>query len=173
MLIYCIYNTVNGKSYVGQTRQTLAARWKSHRAEALKRNSPRYLCRAIRKYGISSFEVFPLAQAATFEQLEVLERLWIMFLQTMNPALGYNRKDGGGALSPAAAKQMAATKRGRSLPEWHKEKIRKACTGLRWTAEARANWKGCKKSKATREKMRGAALKREAIKRGKRNGTDS
>jgi predicted GIY-YIG superfamily endonuclease len=47
MIVYLITNTANGKRYVGQTNQSLAARWWGH----VNRNHCRILYNAIEKHG--------------------------------------------------------------------------------------------------------------------------
>jgi group I intron endonuclease len=151
MLVYCAYNMVNGKVYVGQTTQTLRQRWNMHKSEA-RRNSQRYLCRAIRKYGEGSFEVFELGRVCTLRQLNNLEQQWVILLNACGHG-GYNRTAGGDmGLNEEARKQMADTKRGRKLSEAHKEKIRCALRP-KWSEEARSRWKGHKKSETTKQRI--------------------
>ena len=50
--IYKIVNKINGKIYVGQTRQNLEKRWRQHRKIG---SNCRYLKYAFEKYGINNF----------------------------------------------------------------------------------------------------------------------
>src|ERR1700721_37675 len=90
--VYVHTNIVNGKSYVGQTTQGVAARWEGH----VKERRNRAFSRAIRKYGVDSFEHRVLVVARSQEQLDNLEKVWIILLQTKVP-LGYNLTCGGEA----------------------------------------------------------------------------
>ena len=49
--IYKITNKVNGKSYIGQTRNTVEFRWRQH----YKAKDNKYFHRAIQKYGKENF----------------------------------------------------------------------------------------------------------------------
>lgn len=85
--IYVIKNTVNGKRYVGQSKN-LTARWKAHlwclrndyHAENL------HLRRAWKKYGAQAF-VFVIIQRT--KKLLTQERYWVKTLNTLHPN-GYN-----------------------------------------------------------------------------------
>ncbi len=91
MQIYLITNTINGKQYVGQTVQTLEARWKLHRHN----EKCIALHRAIKKYGAEAFSLAVLETCSTIEQLNEAERAWIEKLNTRVPN-GYNIREGGG-----------------------------------------------------------------------------
>lgn len=51
MIIYKITNTINGKAYIGQTRQTLKARFTAHKSKARNSDSKALLHVAIREFG--------------------------------------------------------------------------------------------------------------------------
>jgi group I intron endonuclease len=96
--IYCHTNKVNGKRYVGQTKQSMAQRWDVHVYHALKYwKAPR--CRvfanAIRKYGADAFEHEVLEVVATQEEANVAEVKWIACMNCRVPH-GYNLDAGGG-----------------------------------------------------------------------------
>lgn len=93
MQIYLIVNTVNGKSYVGQTTQDVSTRWGQH---CLLQGKCRVLENAIRKYGARVFEVSVIATVQTQDELNRLERLTCEALKTYAPR-GYNLREGGGA----------------------------------------------------------------------------
>ena len=87
----------NGKSYVGQTTvgvsrrwcdQVKITRWPKH----VGHNYP--LSRAIRKCGKNAFEHQVLAVAHSKAELDNLEKVWIISLQTRKPN-GYNITAGG------------------------------------------------------------------------------
>ena len=96
--IYKITNTVNGKIYVGKTKTTIEARFKSHKKTALKilndgkKSIPLY--NAMNLYGIDNFIVTQLEQCA-YDVLSDRERYWIETLNARNPSVGYNICKGG------------------------------------------------------------------------------
>ncbi len=94
MIIYLITNLVNGKVYVGQTRQKLYKRWAGHRGDA-KLGNKFPICAAIRKYGPKSFSIEPIATVETQEWADYLERIWIVLKDSRNPKVGYNIRVGG------------------------------------------------------------------------------
>ena len=87
-VVYKITNTINGKSYVGQTKQKLSRRIAQHKVA----NSA--IGNAIRKYGIENFIIEVIEECATLEQLNKREKFWIAFFNCKAPN-GYNRNDGG------------------------------------------------------------------------------
>lgn len=93
--LYRIANNANGKSYIGQTSQTLRARFRNHIATAMTHRGCRYLASAIRKYGELAFSVEVMAQSESSIQIDALEKLWIIALDTRNTNCGYNLSVGG------------------------------------------------------------------------------
>ena len=89
-VIYRIYNTVNGKSYIGQTTE-FERRIKIH---FRKHNSCTALRNAINKYGKESFRVEILESDVPEKLLSKLEILHIRFWNTLTPN-GYNLNIGG------------------------------------------------------------------------------
>jgi len=90
--IYSITNLINHKVYIGQTKQRLQTRFSQHLC-------PRSACGALRaavnKYGKENFELMKITTAATQEEADMLERLWIRLYRSNDPKRGYNQTDGG------------------------------------------------------------------------------
>lgn len=97
MLIYKITNTINGKSYIGQTIKDGETRWKEHRQHAFgshPSDQNKVLYQAIRKYGLENF-TFEVIQdnISTFEELDKAEIYWINKYNSF--VNGYNCTFGG------------------------------------------------------------------------------
>ena len=90
--IYKITNTVNGKCYVGQSRD-IEARWAKH-LSAYKSSPEWELYRAFKKYGIAAFS-FEVVEECTIEELNEREIYWITQYDSFNN--GYNMTLGGEA----------------------------------------------------------------------------
>jgi group I intron endonuclease len=160
MQIYLIRNTVNGKVYVGQTRLLLKRRWGGHK-NAANRGNGAYLYQSMRKHGWDKFEVLPLFHAFSAEYLDDLERYFISLFRSNEGQFGYNATSGGlsqGTPTQAAIEKNRLAHLGRKSSPETREKIRRAITGKRWSEEARARWKGHKKSEETRRRMGAARL---------------
>jgi group I intron endonuclease len=121
MLIYLIRNRLNGRGYVGQTTQTLDARWWGHCRGAKCRHAEG-IDGAIRKYGADNFERSVIAEVATLDELNAAEEFHIQAQNTLTPA-GYNIMRGGN---------------NHRLPEETKQKIRNARLGYVVSAETKA-----------------------------------
>lgn len=91
-VIYRITNTINGKAYIGQTRQALKSRWNNH----LCCRSEHPLYRAMNKYGRENFSISVVCSALKPENLNALEEYFIEELNTLKPT-GYNILAGGNA----------------------------------------------------------------------------
>ena len=99
MHVYKITNKVNGKFYVGRTKEkNLKAYWWKQKAPIFNRLSEEkpLLYRAVRKHGWENFIIEPLiSDVGTREQLNDLEIEWITKLDARNPKVGYNIGIGG------------------------------------------------------------------------------
>ena len=91
MIIYKIQNKINGKIYIGQTKNSVTHRVRTH----CHRNS--YIGHALRKYGIESFEISVIDSAKDRKILSEKEMYWIQFYDSKDPN-GYNLTSGGDGL---------------------------------------------------------------------------
>jgi group I intron endonuclease len=71
-----------------------------HLRDAFKYKIDTRLARAIRKYGEESFTLEILSSASSPEELNKLETLWIVVLNSINPEFGYNMTFGGDSRTP-------------------------------------------------------------------------
>jgi group I intron endonuclease len=150
------------KSYVGQTTQGSVKRWKDHVRHSRLANHPdfRYpFACALRKHGADAFQTQVLSIARNKEELDNLEKIWIILLNTREA--GYNITAGGEGHpmphTPESIAKMSANRkgkcmgnknaavartpefkahvslihRGRKKPEGFGEKIRQARTGVK------------------------------------------
>lgn len=88
--VYYLYNKVNGKCYVGLTKQEVAERIKQHHRPGSK--SP--ISRALRRYGLPSFCTGVIAVTDTRLGAGAIEQFWILKLCCRSPQ-GYNLTAGG------------------------------------------------------------------------------
>lgn len=94
--IYKIENLINGKVYIGQSRN-IEKRWTAHRTRPFNQNSKQYdlaLYRSIRKYGLENFS-FVVLEETLIEDLDNREKYWIEYYDSHNKEKGYNLTDGG------------------------------------------------------------------------------
>lgn len=101
--IYKIWNDVNNKIYIGQTKTTLKERWHGHMSSAL--NEHRYkshLYNAMRKYGRDKFHIEEIdkMECSTYEELSLeLDMLEILRIKEYDSydytGKGYNYEFGG------------------------------------------------------------------------------
>lgn len=91
--IYKITNTINGKSYIGQTIQNVKERFYQHCAtKCSKAVSNMAIHRAIKKYSKSNFTVEVIEEIDS-ANLNDRERYWIKYYNSYNN--GYNSTKGG------------------------------------------------------------------------------
>ena len=91
--MYCIYlhqNQINGKCYVGQTKQELRKRWQN----GLGYKDCQYFARAIMKYGWSNFNHIILEENLSEDEVNEREQYWIAYYNCVAPN-GYNLTTGG------------------------------------------------------------------------------
>lgn len=89
--IYCHTNKINGKKYIGQTKQKPENRWVNGKGY----KNCTYFYNAIQKYGWDNFEHKILYDNLTLEEANQLEKELIAKYDTMNPEKGYNLRTGG------------------------------------------------------------------------------
>ena len=95
-LIYIITNTINNKSYIGQTKNW-KNRWKKHNQTS----NTSAISKAIQKYRKENFKVKFLITKISKESADHLETLFIDLNNTLSPK-GYNIKEGGTHENPFA-----------------------------------------------------------------------
>ena len=161
-VIYRITNKINGKPYVGQTRQKLSQRIYGHKSNKGKSA----IDAAIAKYGWKNFTV-EIIEVCPVESLNEKERYWIAKLNSKAPN-GYNLTDGGDGLvgctqetrdkmslakkgkkrkphssetrakMSAKAKGRPSSNKGKHLSEETRAKLSASNTGKKHTSETRA-----------------------------------
>ena len=144
-IIYRVTNTVNGKTYIGQTKTPLGKRWSKHCSDA-RAGAGWVLAAAIRKYGKEAFTVDVVEECADKEALNAAEIAWISKLQPV-----YNACAGGGGLgapspevrakislairgakrSEQTRRNMSAAQKGHPVAEETKQKIHDLCEKTR------------------------------------------
>ena len=162
MIIYKILNKINGKCYVGRTTEKLDRRIYRHILGASKQ-SKYPLQRAIRKYGIHSFEVSIIDIADSKEVLGEKEIYWISYLNTKVPN-GYNLTNGGDGsygCSPSheTRKKMSESGKGKHSKTLSEETKKKISIGLTGKPPTRGRT-GMPHTEETRRKMSIAAKAR-------------
>lgn len=124
--VYFIYNTINGKIYVGKSSE-LEKRWSRHKRVALggKEKYPNtfsIIHAAMRKYGHENFIFKIVENFSTEEEALSRETEWILTLRSLNYLL-YNLTNGGEGSSgythtPEAKKKMSTLNGGENNPRY-------------------------------------------------------
>lgn len=135
--IYRITNKVNGKHYVGQTKN-VRNRWNRHKELQKKANDANYKYRkfiqvihyALAKYGLENFEFVVVEEVETQEQANDREEHWARELNSYAPS-GYNVTKCGEhkALSEETKRKISEAQKGRKVPKHRKQQISKTLTG--------------------------------------------
>lgn len=161
--IYAILNKVNGKRYIGSSKN-MKRRWCSHSSNLrLNRHRNIYLQRAWNKYGEDAFEFIVLLET-TKEQLLLTEQLyldtyWAEGLYNTDPVAG-----GPPTMTEETRTKLSASRKGKKASDETRAKQSAAQKGKKLTEETRAklstSLKGKEFSKETRAKMSVAQKKR-------------
>lgn len=150
--LYVHTNKINGKRYVGITKQNPECRWGVNGSNY--KESP-HLCSAITKYGWDNFEHEIRASNMTREDACLLEKYYISHFKTQNRDYGYNAFEGGTApcIPPDVRAKMSQSMMGnqnclgKPCSEEKKKKISDAQKGRKLTEEHRQ--KLCKPKSVT------------------------
>ena len=135
MIIYKITNKKNGKSYIGQTIRTLKERIKEH-----KKKNTSLISKAIRKYGMKSFNVCILEECFTLDNLNKREMYWIKEMNTVNPN-GYNLCEGGGGTLSREVSYESKLKMSKSQIKRNMKGHKNPFYGMKHTNETRQKMK--------------------------------
>lgn len=99
MLIYKVTNKVNGKVYIGQTKTSLKDRMWRHKGTYLHKNYTHLsFYKALKEYGLDSFDWEVIETVRTIEELNEREKYWIRQYNSFGDG-GYNSTRGGNGLS--------------------------------------------------------------------------
>lgn len=90
--IYKIVNKINGKLYIGKTKN-MRSRWNKHKL-LMSKNVNRVIYDAMNKYGIDNFEMIPIENCSE-DIVNSREIYWISQYNTCNRDYGYNMTIGG------------------------------------------------------------------------------
>lgn len=92
MYVYVVRNLINGKVYVGQTKNPRNR--KASHFYAGRTGVERPLYRAMRKYGFENFE-FEILEECENDVVNTREEHWVSHFDSNNPDKGYNLTKGG------------------------------------------------------------------------------
>lgn len=89
--IYKYTNTINGKIYIGQTKNTLEQR----ALNGTNYKGSRHFYNAIQKYGWNNFVPEILAEGLSLDEANIREEYYISLFKSTDPNIGYNIRIGG------------------------------------------------------------------------------
>lgn len=109
--IYCIENLINGKKYIGQSKNIAQRRSEHRRSLVGGYHYNEHMQRSFNKYGIESFS-FTVVKLCRAEDLDNLEEFYIKEYNTLDKTVGYNRSKGGHKplLSEASKRKISETR---------------------------------------------------------------
>ncbi len=131
--VYLITNQIDGRQYVGQTRNAVEYRIKEH----VWKKTP--IGRDIKELGRHNFSVEIIEVCFTHAEVDYWERFWIKELHTKFPN-GYNKANGGNGstgviCSEEVREKIAASKRGKPLSPEHRAAIASSNRGRKHPPE--------------------------------------
>lgn len=98
--IYCVENLINGKKYIGYTKNDIQTRWEQHLSKTHHKEDHSILHIAIDKYKECNFQIYPIRvlECVTLDELiehmKLAERECVKTYNTLAPN-GYNILQGG------------------------------------------------------------------------------
>ena len=128
--VYMHKNKINGKIYIGITRQEPKKRWNN----GIGYNN-QYFKRAIEKYGFDNFEHLILYERLTQKEAEQKEIELITFYKSNQRKFGYNIANGGNTIGKHSEKtktKISNAHKGKKQSEELKKRLIKANTGNKY-----------------------------------------
>lgn len=120
-VVYCHTNKVNGKKYVGTTRQELPKRWRKGKGYT----GNRLIYQAFSEYGWDNFDHDVLKAGLTQQEAYFWEQFYIHALGTLSPD-GYNLQSGGASgykSHPETKEILRAERLGTTISEEVRQKM--------------------------------------------------
>ena len=119
--IYVHINKINGKMYIGQTKQKVEDRW----LYGYGYQNNVYFWKAIQKYGWDNFDHIVLIDNLSLEEANIIETELIKKYNTIDNNIGYNLKPGGKNAKNTIEtnKKISQSKLGHSVSEETRRKI--------------------------------------------------
>jgi group I intron endonuclease len=127
-VIYKTTNLINNKIYIGQTTYNCPIYY----------GSGKLLISAIEKYRVKFFKREILEKCYSKEELNYAEKKYINLLNSDKRGVGYNLCEGGNG-GKTLPEPWNKGKKLPKLSDEHKNKISKACKGLKRSEEAKRN----------------------------------
>jgi len=130
LIVYKITNTINGKCYVGMSRQTLNQRWSNHlqNYRSSKRGSRLYA--ALSKYGPDAFTREIIAYASSEDELRSLETSYIIQFDSYNNGYNCNLGGAGFLVFPEHIKRkISEAQKGKIIPAESRQRMSLAKQG--------------------------------------------
>lgn len=94
--IYKITNKINGKIYIGMTKQGIVKRWDGHLGRVTSKTKKKYyLHNAIIKHGEENFSIEEIDSCIGFKTANDLEMKHVALTNSNNRKIGYNLTKGG------------------------------------------------------------------------------
>jgi len=169
-VVYKATNKINGKSYIGQTIQSLNERMSRHTHDALSRRDNIYFHKAIRKYGQKNFKWKILAKCYSKNELNSVEIKLIKNYTTFGN--GYNLNVGGKGnsgfkLTEETKKKISESSKNKKLSEETRRKMSRIKTGTKHSEKTKRkiseSMKDKKPSEETKSRISKAKSKRYKI----------
>ena len=153
-------NMINGKVYVGQTKNF--AQRKGGHVYAAKRGLDRPLYRSMRKHGLVNF-TFEIIEECAHEVINDREQYWVAHYDSFNPEKGYNLTSGGNQGTEVADStriKLSTSLAGKAKSDKHRENISKSRRGWEGLRGDRNPNYGTHLSDSARKKLSDHAKKR-------------
>jgi group I intron endonuclease len=130
--IYKITCLLDGRIYVGKTRQSVAKRWEGHIDASQNKNAKMYISRAIQKYGEENFKIEQIEECKNAKEMKERESYYILLLNSYKKGIGFNCKtesDEGFEVLPEESRLK------RSISIRKRKRIRKINYGINVTKD--------------------------------------
>lgn len=149
--IYKIINKINGKYYIGSSKD-IEHRWVDHIRELRKNNHHNdYLQHAWNKYGESSFD-FIILEYVEKNQLLIIEQKYLTELKTQqNECYNLNFDAYGGEISDYSKQKIRKSKLGKKLSDEVRKKLSDSHKGIRLSDKSKEKLRNFNKGKKLTE----------------------